>query len=428
MTSGESIRFAGDVNIDKIEIVSNNGLGQNITNQVIGIEIYEDLFSPFITGLIVVKDSLDLANLFPFTGEEFINLKIRTPTFDDKKTYIDAQYYVYRMANREMLGERNLGYELHFISPEAVVDLNKKVSKTFSGKISDIAQKLIIDSHDGLESKKNVFVENTPNNVKYISNFWSPVKNLNFISGNAVNSNNAADYLFYENRTGLNFNSLEYLYSQPVKQEFIYDAYMRDFGADGRSMRNINEDYKRIVEISVPEPFDYIDRSTSGMFGSKMITFDITTKKYVSKNYDMLDNFSKELHLNQYPITSTKNIRRANSLVFNYPKYYGNFTNFGDVTNSKIIQKRMSRLKQAGSTKLNVTVPGRTDYTVGMKVNVTLYKMNPLRKEETDIKDTLFSGNYIIAAVSHSISREKHECLMELTKDSYIMDLDKGGK
>jgi len=428
MKSGESIRFAGDVNIDKIEIVSSNGLAQIITNQVLGIEIYEDLYSPFTSGLVVVKDSLDLANLFPITGEEFINIKIRTPTFDDKKTYIDNQYYVYKMANREMLGDRSLAYELHFISPEAIVDLNKKVSRTFSGKISDIARKLITDAHDGLESKKELFIENTPNNIKYVSNFWSPVKNLNFISGSAVNSNNAADYLFYENRTGLNFNSLEYLYSQPVKQQFIYDAYMRDFGADGRSMINYEEDYKRIVEISVPESFDYIDRSTSGMFGSKMITFDITTKQYVSKNYDMLDNFSKEVHLNQYPITSNKNVRKANSLVFKYSKYYGNFTNFGDVTNTKIIQKRMSRLKQAESTKLNVTVPGRTDYTVGMKVNVTLNKMNPISKEENDVKDKIMSGDYIIAAISHNISRKKHECIMELTKDSYVADLDKGGK
>ena len=39
----ESIKFAGDVNIDKIEIISSNGFAQIVTNQVIGIEIFEDL-------------------------------------------------------------------------------------------------------------------------------------------------------------------------------------------------------------------------------------------------------------------------------------------------------------------------------------------------------------------------------------------------
>jgi hypothetical protein len=44
----EVIRFAGDVSIDNIEVISANGLGQEITNQVVNLEIYEDIFSPFI--------------------------------------------------------------------------------------------------------------------------------------------------------------------------------------------------------------------------------------------------------------------------------------------------------------------------------------------------------------------------------------------
>lgn len=428
MQINESIRFAGDVNLDKIEIVSINGLAQNVSNQVIGIEIYEDMFAPFITGMVVVKDSLDLANLFPFVGEEYINLTIRTPTYNKEATYVNSQFYIYKMSNRELLGDRSVAYELHFISPEAVVDLNKKVSKTFSGKISDIAKTLLVDKHNGLETNKNVFIENTPNNVKFISNFWSPVRALNYISGNAVNVNGSADFLFFENRSGLNFNSLEYLYTQPIKQEFIYDTYMRDYGADGRSMRNIQEDYKRIIDISIPEAYDYIERNRVGMFGSKMITFDITTKQYVSKNFNMLDTFSKEQHMNKYPLSSKKNITRSNAMIFTYPKYYGNFTNFGDVTNAKTIQKRMSSLKQAEGSRLQITVPGRTDYTPGMRVNVTLYKMNPVTPKEQDIVDQLYSGNYLIAAVNHHISREKHECIMELIKDSYMMDLDKGGR
>ena len=46
--TSEVIRFAGDVSIDKIEIISSNGFGQEVTNQVMALEIYEDMFSPFI--------------------------------------------------------------------------------------------------------------------------------------------------------------------------------------------------------------------------------------------------------------------------------------------------------------------------------------------------------------------------------------------
>ena len=50
MQSSKPIRFAGDVSIDKINIVTSAGVYQDITAQVINVQYYEDLFSPFITG------------------------------------------------------------------------------------------------------------------------------------------------------------------------------------------------------------------------------------------------------------------------------------------------------------------------------------------------------------------------------------------
>ena len=429
-TDNEVIRFAGDVSIDKIQIISATGYGQEVTNQVVALEFYEDLFSPFITGVLALKDSLDLANLFPLVGEEYLNLKIRTPSFQGKDKTIDDQFYIYKMSNRETTGDRNVIYELHFMSREAVVDLNKKVSKCYQGKCSDIARQIITDKLNGLESTKNVIIEDTPNGVKFISNYWPPVQALNYTAETSSNANGAASYLFFENRYGLNFVSLELLYKAGTVQEFIYDAYMRDFAADGRSFRNVEEEYKRIIEISIPNVYDYIDRVRSGMYASKMANHDITTKKYIVKNFDMLDDFPLNQHLNDFPPVSKKAIRRVSSMAFTYPKYYGNFNNFGDVTNAKTIQKRISLIQQAEATKVQIVVPGRTDYTVGHKIRLNLNKFNPIEDTDStkDTLDNMFSGNYIISAINHFIDREKHECHMELIKDTFIVDLDRGAR
>jgi hypothetical protein len=430
MADSEVIRFAGDVSIDKIEIISATGYGMDVSNQVVALEIYEDIFSPFMSGVLGLKDSLDLANLFPFVGEEYVNIKIHTPSFTGKDKIIDDQYVIYKMSNREMTGDRNLIYELHFISREALVDLNKKVSVCYQGKCSDVAKSIITDKLNGLESTKTPIIEDTPNGIKFISNYWPPIQSLNYTAEASVNSKGAASYIFFENRQGLNFVSLDLLYKGDAKQEFIYDLYMRDFTADGRSIRNVEEEYKRIIEISVPTAFDYMDRARSGMFASKMINYDLTTKKYVVKNFDMLDDFPKQDHLNNYPVASKKAVRRANALIFSYPKYHGNFNNFGDVTNSKTIQKRLSLIQQAEATKVEIVVPGRTDYTVGQKVYLKLNKFNPIEGSDTekDTTDNMFTGNYLIAAINHFIDREKHECHMQLIKDTFIVDLDKGAK
>ena len=84
MQSSQQLRFAGDFSLNRVQIVTQKGFYQDITNQVISIQFFEDVFSPFITGKIVVKESLDLINLFPFVGEEYLELDVNTPTYGDK--------------------------------------------------------------------------------------------------------------------------------------------------------------------------------------------------------------------------------------------------------------------------------------------------------------------------------------------------------
>ena len=324
-----------------------------------------------------------------------------------------------------MVGDRTTLYELHFITQEALVDLNKRVSKTFSGKCSDIANTLMSDKYVGLQLSRNINLEETKNNTKFISNFWNPVQCLNYVANTSINRNDSPSYVFFENRTGFNFISLETLYTNnDVVQEFVFDNYIRDDRAGGGNVKNVSEDYRRIREINIPTAFDYMDRIRSGVYGSKQYSHDLTTKRFGSKNFDMLQSFQTDKHLNPYAMASKLIIYRYSSVITTAPKYYSNFSSYGDVTNANSIQKRVSLMKQADANKIQLTVPGRTDYTVGQKTVVNLNKMEPIAKQDTDTLDRIFSGAYIIGAINHFIDREKHECTMELFKESLLRDLD----
>jgi hypothetical protein len=421
MEPTEVIRFAGDVSVRKAEIVSQNGVYQDIRSQILNIHVYEDLFSPFISGIVIVRESLDLINLFPLVGEELLNLEISTPSLPKS---FRGSYHIYKLSERELLGDKSVAYTIHFISKEAVVDLNKKISRGFGGKISDIATSILTEPNIGLETAKNILVEPASNSTKYVSNFWSPIKNINYLCDNAVNRNGSPSFLFFENREGFNFISLETLYTPDVLQTFVNDKYSRDTRAGIGSIKNIDEDFKRILEIRIPVAFDYMDRVRSGMNASNMILYDFTKKQYSVKTFDMLRNYDDQRHLNQFPIISNNNIRRGDSLLINATKYFGNFNGFGDVTNVNILQKRISLLKQAEAVKIEIVVPGRVDYTVGKKVTLNLPRIEPISQLDIDMQDKIFSGTYLIAAINHYIDKEKHECHMELIKDSFIINLN----
>ena len=421
MESTQSLKFAGDVSIDKVQVVSSKGFFQDITAQVITVQYYEDMFSPFITGNLIIKESLDLVNLFPFVGEEYVNIEISTPTIEQK---IKGTYYIYKMTDRELIGDKEVVYKLHFISTEAIVDSNKKLSKVFYGKVSDIIKPFIVDRMDGLESKKELVVEETSNQTKYISNFWSPVKNIMYCAENAVNKNKVPNYVFFENRQGFYFVSLDALYASNPYQSFVYDKYNRDSLPGGGDARNTAEDYTRILDLSIPTAFDYLDRINSGMLSSRIHSYDIIRKTYTARNYNIFNKFDKVNHLNPNPLNSSGVIFKNNATIINYPRMFNNFNSFGDATNFKTIQERMSSMKVSNAHQLEITVPGRTDYTVGQKVSVVLNKVEATAASDSDLTDRMFSGFYLVSAINHVISRESHECNMELIKESLQADVN----
>ena len=95
------LRSAGEVDIQLVEVIAASGKSLDIRNQILSVNIYESIFSPFITGSILVKDSLELINFFPLTGEETLNIRIATPGYTDVGTYINNRFFIYK--NMELI-------------------------------------------------------------------------------------------------------------------------------------------------------------------------------------------------------------------------------------------------------------------------------------------------------------------------------------
>ena len=426
MSDIERLSRAGSIIIDKADIISTNGTGLSVIDQIVQIDLYEDIFSPFVSGSIEIYESQDLLNFFPLIGEEVLNLEFHTPSVS-KDFFSKYKFYIYKISEVANPGDRSLLYTLHFVSIESIVNINTKISKAFSGKVSDIAKKILTDKH-GLNSSKSINVEYTKSSTKFVSNYWTPMKCIAYITGNAVNSNGSASYVFFENSKALNFVSLESLYSADVSHSFFQTNFIRDINANtGDSAKDPIKDFAKIKQLTIPVGFDYLDRCSGGMYGSRLITVDPVLKKYSSNTYTALGDFAKQKHLNANPVISRKAIARSDEALLYIPKHYGNFSGFTDVSNASTIQRRTSLLKQSEAFRINVTVFGRTDMTVGQKVYVEVPSKQPVARGDSKQLDNMSSGNFLIGAMHHKISRTKHEVDMELIKDSLLVDLNVGG-
>ena len=157
---------------------------------------------------------------------------------------------------------------------------------------------------------------------------------------------------------------------------------------------------------------------------SRMFSFDLTTKKLTDVTYNM--NADKRARPNPNVFYKSELVNNSykgghSSIMLNQGKHTKLYDGTIDVSDFKTKQSRISLIHQMQQHKIEITVLGRTDYTVGKTANVLINSLRQFDKDvpTDEIYDQLFSGKYLISAVAHRFYRDgKHECTLELIRDS----------
>lgn len=424
----------GNVKITSAIIVNSEGRGVNIKDLIHSIDIFEDISNAFISGNILIGDSIALSELLPLQGEEMVVFELETPGFtEDGKTESDPNYkrlftvHLYKMEAKENISLKHVLYQLSFMSLDAVRDMNTRISRTFRGKVSDIA-KQILEEETYLGTNKELLIEPSINNTAFTANFWTPSKCLMFAAERALSEMNNPNYLFFENCEGFVFASLDSLYAYPPVTQIVRDQRPRPVNQD--ESNDIEQEWCKILDMSVADQYNYIQRASSGMYGSAIYSWDSETKKLNYKTVDGWRDYGESrIRLNaDLPVTPNRTTDTGEIAAPFLPEAcmfteVSSLYNYNGAPTHAIetSQRRATLLNQAQFNKISVQVFGRFDYTVGRTIDVVIYADREMLEgdDPADAYDKILSGRYLITAVNHSITRTAHYTNMELCKDSY---------
>lgn len=416
----EILNYSGEYALEYATIQSTDGNVFDVKPQIVGVVVYEDLFSPFISGTLILEDNLELPNIWGRSGTNVLKLKIYTPTIS-KKDHIEGFFFIYKQSERVTTSERTQTYQLHFIAEEAFNDLTK-ISKGFNGSPHDIA-KDIVEKH--LSSKKKGNYVATSNKITYVSNFWTASRNLSYLCDMSQSSTQQSTYVFFENRDGFNFIPLDSIADKNVPSLQSFNAndlsmVERSSGDKFDVVRDLTIDYTNIMKVTVDTTYDFLAAQSNGMLRTKLYIYDPVLKRKIYRTSSLNDNTMQLLNPNAPYAKNVVDSTPYNILQYN--RQYNTY-NKGDATNATFLQKRISQIAQFQSSKIEIEVLGRTDYTVGRKVNVDLNKMTSIEKNDSanEILDKVYSGTYIISAIAHRFTTDKHICTIELIKDSTLL-------
>ena len=442
--ANETVLHAGDVKIEEITIISSLGMTFQIPQYLVELNLYEDMFRSGLYGNVLIIDALNLAEVVPMRGEEFLRLKIRTPSM---KAQIYKTFRIYAVTDRRMLGEPNKqSYVLHFCSPEIYIDVLSPIWKSYKGKISDVVGD-IYKTH--LQTSRNgepddetplIILGETLNSIKYISPGWTPVQNINWLATRSIGDGyKNPGYLFFESSKAFYFANTETINDQTIQTKGIYNNYIytpQNLGSKtGKDetdyVKDVDTEYKKIESLEVLETTNHLKATQAGYFANRLFTVDVLKKDYAIFDYDHVANYNDYAHLENIgnlpnpeimPMSAATARNPAAAAAF-YPR---SLALFDDQPNNcteiiqEIITRRRSTLSEYDNMKLLITVPGRTDAEIGSIIYLNYPNIKPRDKEDAMLgnQDPMFSGFYLVTAIRHKFTLIKHTMTMEIVKDS----------
>jgi hypothetical protein len=361
-------------------------------------------------------------------------------------------------------------YSLGLISVEALSNEGVRVSKTLKGKPDKIVNDLL---KEYLKTDKKITVDPSVYNIIFNPGKKSPFSIIDSIKLKSVPSGGNVDpktsspkfdaggsktnttsalppvssssysktkgtsgYMFFENRNGYVFKSIDSLCSSDkyngAPAVAVYIQENNDVGGPPN---------RKILDIDFVEEIDIMTKLRLGAFSSLICFYNYSTGKYEEYVYSLADAYDTMGHsgsqkglpygqkeLSKYPT-------RIMSALIDHETWYngtdiaspekvdgakGSTTNFPDFQKYYTSQS-ISRVNSLVNQKVKITVTGNPNLTVGDKIEIKIPNQIPSASRTQQPYDPEHSGVYLISQINHAfVPKEKlTTTYLTLIRDSY---------
>ena len=464
------IQYAGEYEIEEIRLFSSSGNIIPLNGLMMQLSLFENIFSPTMSGQITLLDTNSIVLNLPIIGQEFLSFKIKTASLGSEGTdiidYTENVFSIYKIDTRLMADNAEV-IVLHFASPEMIRNSRTRVSKSYTNSIDKIAID-VLQNERYLNSKKDLFIEETVGVRKLVAPNSLPFTFIQKLSSEAISQEHGSPYfLFYENKDGIHFRSLDSLYNQPITATYNTGKFSHQKGS-GTVVKDVLEEYSRPINHQIVQANDMLSNVRGGLLGSQLITYDIYKKNYNIKSFKYFKNFKDHSRIGDNPIYNTNAIDEFGNTVDNFTnanihlhptskvgendaqhytrqaatvsratrnvvtgivsKGETNVTTAPYSPNrieNSLLHRQAKFLELRKGLSLVVEVHGMTNMAVGQTINFEMLVV--VETHGKSKADPYYSGKYLIAQLRHDFNetpQKNHTIAMTIVKDGYSEELE----
>ena len=432
----DQVEFPGAYRVREMVLVSdqNPQVRHDISALFIQFDVFESVWSPTISGQLVMVDTTNMIKNVPILGEETLHVTITDGTRD-----MTLRMRVYAIKDRQHVRHGVLQYTLALCSEEMWLDSFVRISQSYHLKKFEDNVRTILQNH--LRSQKPIITGATKDIRSVVIPYWSPIHAITWMGNRAQaaeDTYSAGNFVFFETIDGFKWVAVDNLLDSTVNRPYctlFYDPMrpsVQGLTRYDRRMQGATGDALMIEEWSVVKSFDFLDNARNGMYANRTRTIDIVNRTWQDTDQNYFQQFYDTPHLKGLdgaaarPFCSYKNEApgwpEAHMRVAIKHKGLFNDEPDGNSQIEKWLPSKLSQMQQLENFKLVCTLPGHIGLTAGMVVNHVAPNPQDTSVNQSPGPDHDFSGEYLITNLRRSFGEHRHTIVLEMVKDSRAYD------
>ena len=398
----------------------------DVTNSCLFFDYFEDILSPCVTAIAQLINSSSLFNILPIRGGEKVTISVDT-AFGE---FVLDDLYVYKVSNLDAQHSNEM-FTLNLVSREGLTNETSRCETIYRGNLQTTVTKIL---KDDLKTKKykSENIEGTSNDYSFIGNNRKPFHVLTWLGPKAVPANGqnsgtsgeeargTAGFLFYENKDGFNFRSIDSLVSSTKIQtnnadkENIPQYLFTQVIEENQTKTNFN-----ILNYNYEKNIDLMKSLRVGMYVNKTYFYDLYSNTLDLYTYKVKDQVKRKLG-GAESISVSDEFGDSISRIMVRTSDRGALKTDGSVSDKLRSGADMamsySRYNLLFTQALNMVVP----CNVNLKVGGIIHAEFPRIDRNTNMtSDEEQSGYYLIKELRHHFEGGQMVTSLRLIRDSY---------
>ena len=398
-----------------------NLLGGNPT-----ITYMESLLSPAIAVTVTFFDNSAVVSRFGLSGGEFLEIQIDCGEPSLGSFEITSEHKMIINGVRDvMTGPQGQLATLEAIPVELMINETAKISKKFSGNISESVVDIMTTDEKGIMTTKKIDEESSANKYSFLGNFKRPMDIVQWLQPKAsveVEGGESYGFLFYENLDGYHFQSIDTLLA---KEPAEGDKYPK--------LELPIEVYSKILDDRVDTNIDTVMSLRKGMYANKTLYVDLESQVKTVDDFKVSDLGPLEKlpllpqGLEEKPTKLMFRITDPGALQKDSKKVEGDESALEKQQDlAKVQNKSYSRNSLLFSSFVEISVPFNPKLRVGNTIEIQL----PMTEDPNKTTDRRTvgddstpdaSGKYLISELKHIVGNGECETQLSLVRDTFTV-------